>query len=233
MELFDELKAVENELENIERLQAPDIDNIQEQVDDIEYNLLPQLWKKYHDFCERAYEDGEPDRLTLKKTDDIGDAFIQIDTLIYDIRVKFGLESTKENPEPDNDELVRTQLSYKGDTDNIDESSDDYDIVLREVSKSALKTIGLEYDDENTISLMRDIIIGIGSGEDDVTVAGKAFAHMVMTGIYMPMEKIKEICTKTRENCQKQLFGLQIAFGSLQEYNCSAYEALAQIEIFI
>ncbi|MBO4587302.1 MAG: hypothetical protein J5711_00155 [Bacteroidales bacterium] len=233
MELFDEIKAVENELENIEKQQAPDIYDIQEQVDDIEYNLLPQLWKKYHDFSESAHEDGDPDRFIVKKLDDIGDSLIQIDTLIYDIRVKFGLESTEENSKPDNDELVRTQLSYEVDTDDIEESSDDYEIVLREISKSALKTIGLEYDDENTISLMRDIIIGIGSGEDDVTVAGKAFAHMVMTGIYMPMENIKEMCVETREKCEKQLFGLQIAYGSMDEYHCSAEEALMQIQMFL
>lgn len=234
MNLKDEIQTVIKRLEDIKNLQVPDIDSIREQVDDIEYNLLPQLDKMHDEFLDEVYGNGEPDGITIKKMDEIGDAFVQADALVHDIRVKFGLESTEEEYVQDDNELLRKLIFGEGDSnDDFDEESDEYDIVLREVSKSALKNIGLVHDDENAISLMGDILIGIGSGEDDETVAGKTFAHMVMTGVVMSMENIKEMCVEAREKCKIQLFGLQIAYGSLDEYHCSAEEALMQIQMFL
>ena len=234
MNLKDEIQTVIKRLEDIKNLQVPDIDSIREQVDDIEYNLLPQLDKKHDEFLDEVYGNGEPDGITIKKMDEIGDAFVQADALVHDIRVKFGLESTGEEYVQDDNELLRKLIFGEGDSnDDFDEESDEYDIVLREVSKSALKNIGLVHDDENAISPMGDILTGIGSGEDDETVAGKTFAHMVMTGVVMSMENIKEMCVEAREKCKKQLFGLRIAYGSLDEYHCSAEEALMQIQMFL
>lgn len=49
MNLKDEIQTVIKRLEDIKNIQVPDIDSIREQVDDIEYNLLPQLDKKHDD----------------------------------------------------------------------------------------------------------------------------------------------------------------------------------------
>ena len=127
-------------------------------------------------------------------------------------------------------------LDYDDDDDEEDDEIDDedeYDIVLNEVSRSALKAIGLDNEDEQSINLMGAILIGISSEESDDAIAGRSFAQLAMSGFMLPMEDIKEMCRKTRENCKKQLFGLQIAFNSLREYNCSALDALSQIEMFL
>ena len=119
------------------------------------------------------------------------------------------------------------------DQDDDEEEKDEYDIVLDEVSKSALKAIGLDNEDIQSINLMGSILIGISFDESDDAIAGKAFAQLAMSGFMLPMDKIKEMCSNTREKCKKQLFGLQIAFNSLQEYKCSALDALSQIEMFL
>ena len=121
------------------------------------------------------------------------------------------------------------------DEENDDETDDEdeYDIVLNEVSKSALIAIGIDNEDENSIKLMGTILIGISSEESDDAIAGRAFGQLAMSGFMLPMEDIKEMCRKTREKCKKQVFGLQIAFNSLQEYKCSALDALGQIEMFL
>lgn len=134
----------------------------------------------------------------------------------------------------ENDGELFDPLDYD-DEENDDETDDEdeYDIVLNEVSRSALKAIGLDSEDEQSINLMGAILIGISSEESDDAIAGRAFAQLVMSGFMLPMEDIKEMCRKTREKCKKQVFGLQIAFSNLREYNCSAEEALSQIQLFL
>lgn len=134
----------------------------------------------------------------------------------------------------ENDGELFDPLDYD-DEENDDETDDEdeYDIVLNEVSRSALKAIGLDSEDEQSINLMGAILIGMSSEESDDAIAGRAFAQLVMSGFMLPMEDIKEMCRKTREKCKKQVFGLQIAFSNLREYNCSAEEALSQIQLFL
>lgn len=125
-------------------------------------------------------------------------------------------------------------LYYDDDDDDDDiEEEDNYDIVLNEVSKSALKAIGFDNDNEQSITLMGAILIGISSEESDDAIAGRAFAQLALSGFMLPLEDIREMCRKARENCKKQLIGLQIAFNSLREYNCSALYALSQIQMFL
>lgn len=134
----------------------------------------------------------------------------------------------------ENDGELFDPLDYD-DEENDDETDDEdeYDIVLNEVSRSALKAIGLDSEDEQSINLMGAILIGISSEESDDAIAGRAFAQLVMSGFMLPIDKIKEMCCKTREKCKKQLFGLQIAYGNLREYQCSAEDALSQIQLFL
>lgn len=117
--------------------------------------------------------------------------------------------------------------------ENTDGGEDEYDIVLKEVSKSALNSIGLDNEDERSVNLMGTILIGIFSGETDDDIAGRALAQILLTGFMLPIDKIKEMCKETREKCKKQLFGLQIAYSSLREYNYSAEDALMQIQMFL
>ena len=119
------------------------------------------------------------------------------------------------------------------DEDYNDAEDVEFDIVLNEFSKSALIAIGFDNEDENSIKLMGTILTGISSEDSDDAIAGRAFGQLAMSGFMLPMEDIKEMCRKTREKCKKQVFGLQIAFNSLQEYKCSALDALGQIEMFL
>ena len=131
-----------------------------------------------------------------------------------------------------NDEELYTS-DWNEEDDYDDGTENKYDIVLNEISKSVLKTIGLDNDDEQIINLMGAILVGISSEDSDDNIAGRAFALLAMSGFMLPMEDIKEMCKKARENCKKQLLGLQIAFNSIREYECSAADALSQIEMFL
>lgn len=187
-----------------------------------------KLDDEFDDWRGQIYDQGNSNEETDKLIDKIGDKFIEADTLINSICEKFGLEEEYD----DGDDGFLDSLDDDDDDDDSNDE-DEYDIVLDEVSRSALKAIGLGNEDEQSINLMGAILIGISSEESDEAIAGRAFAQLAMSGFMLPMEDIKDMCRKTRENCKKHLFGLQIAFNSLREYNCSALDALSQIEIFL
>lgn len=229
MELEKKIDAIIEQLEEIMSLSSPETEHLRNQIDVIENEELLKLDDEFDEWRGQIYDQGEPDEETDELIDKIGDKFIEADTLINSIREKFGLE---EEYDEEDDGFI-DPLDYDDDDDDDSDDEDEYDIVLDEVSRSALKAIGLDNEDEQSISLMGAILIGISSEESDDAIAGRAFAQLAMSGFMLPMEDIKEMCSKTRENCKKQLFGLQIAFNSLREYNCSALDALSQIEMFL
>ena len=232
MELIDKIKAIIGRLEDIRNQSNPDFEIIRGQVDLIENEELLNLDEEFDEWRNSLYDAGEPNEETGKIIDEIGDLFIQADELIVRIRQQFHMEDVYDDIDNlDDDELVRT--SWDDDEDYNDAEDIEFDIVLNEVSKSALIAIGFDNEDENSIKLMGTILIGISSEDSDDAIAGRAFGQLAMSGFMLPMEDIKEMCRKTREKCKKQVFGLQIAFNSLQEYKCSALDALGQIEMFL
>ena len=228
MELLKKIDAILGQLEEILSLSNPDTENLKKQIDIIENEELLKLDDEFDDWRGQIYDQGNSNEETDKLIDKIGDKFIEADTLINSICEKFGLEEEYD----DGDDGFLDPLDDDDDDDDSNDE-DEYDIVLDEVSRSALKAIGHGNEDEQSINLMGAILIGISSEESDEAIAGRAFAQLAMSGFMLPMEDIKDMCRKTRENCKKQLFGLQIAFNSLREYNCSALDALSQIEMFL
>jgi len=232
MELIDKIKAIIGRLEDIRIQSNPNIEIIKRQVDFIENEELLNLDEEFDEWRNSLYDAGEPDEETEKIIDKIGDLFIHADELIATIRQQFEIEDVYDDIDDfDDEELSRT--AWDDDDDHNDADDEEYDIVLNEVSKSALIAIGIDNEDENSIKLMGTILIGISSEESDDAIAGRALAQLALSGFMLPMEKIKEIVKETREKCKKQVFGLQIAFSNLREYNCSAEEALSQIQLFL
>ena len=232
MELIDKIKAIIGRLEDIRNQSNPDFEIIKGQVDLIENEELLNLDEEFDEWINSLYDAGEPNEETGKIIDEIGDLFIQADELIVRIRQQFHMEDVYDDIDNlDDDELVRT--SWDDDEDYNDAEDVEFDIVLNEVSKSALIAIGFDNEDENSIKLMGTILIGISSEDSDDAIAGRVFGQLAMSGFMLPMEDIKEMCRKTREKCKKQLFGLQIAMNSLREYHCSAEDALTQIAMFL
>lgn len=232
MELIDKIKAIIGRLEDIRIQSNPNIEIIKRQVDFIENEELLNLDEEFDEWRNSLYDAGEPDEETDKIIDKIGDLFIHADELIATIRQQFEIEDVYDDIDDfDDEELSRTV--WDDDDDHNDADDEEYDIVLNEVSKSALIAIGIDNEDENSIKLMGTILIGISSEESDDAIAGRALAQLALSGFMLPMEKIKEIVKETREKCKKQVFGLQIAFSNLREYNCSAEETLSQIQLFL
>ena len=232
MELIDKIKAIIGRLEDIRIQSNPNIEIIKRQVDFIENEELLNLDEEFDEWRNSLYDAGEPDEETDKIIDKTGDLFIYADELIATIRQQFEIEDVYDDIDDfDDEELSRTV--WDDDDDHNDADDEEYDIVLNEVSKSALIAIGIDNEDENSIKLMGTILIGISSEESDDAIAGRALAQLALSGFMLPMEKIKEIVKETREKCKKQVFGLQIAFSNLREYNCSAEEALSQIQLFL
>ena len=232
MELIDKIKAIIGRLEDIRIQSNPNIEIIKRQVDFIENEELLNLDKEFDEWINSLYDAGEPDEETNKVIDKIGDLFIHADELIATIRQQFEIEDVYDDIDGFDDE-EQSRTAWDDDDDYNDADDEEYDIVLNEVSKSALIAIGIDNEDENSIKLMGTILIGISSEESDDAIAGRALAQLALSGFMLPMEKIKEIVKETREKCKKQVFGLQIAFSNLREYNCSAEEALSQIQLFL
>ena len=91
------------------------------------------------------------------------------------------------------------------------------------------KYFGEEETDSTMVNLMGTILCGINSGESDELIAVKAIAELLLSGYALDENSIKEMSKNTREKCQKHLFALQIAIDTIQDYHCSAEEALSQI----
>ena len=232
MELIDKIKAIIGRLEDIRIQSNPNIEIIKRQVDFIENEELLNLDEEFDEWRNSLYDAGELDEETDKIIDKIGDLFIHADELIATIRQQFEIEDVYDDIDGFDDE-EQSRTAWDDDDDYNDADDEEYDIVLNEVSKSALIAIGIDNEDENSIKLMGTILIGISSEESDDAIAGRALAQLALSGFMLPMEKIKEIVKETREKCKKQVFGLQIAFNSLREYSCSAEEALCQIQLFL
>lgn len=232
MELIDKIKAIIGRLEDIRIQSNPNIEIIKRQVDFIENEELLNLDEEFDEWRNSLYDAGEPDEETDKIIDKIGNLFIHADELIATIRQQFEIEDVYDDIDGFDDE-EQSRTAWDDDDDYNDADDEEYDIVLNEVSKSALIAIGIDNEDENSIKLMGPILIGISSEESDDAIAGRALAQLALSGFMLPMEKIKEIVKETREKCKKQVFGLQIAFSNLREYNCSAEEALSQIQLFL
>ena len=232
MELIDKIKAIIGRLEDIRIQSNPNIEIIKRQVDFIENEELLNLDKEFDEWINSLYDAGEPDEETDKIIDKTGDLFIYADELIATIRQQFEIEDVYDDIDGFDDE-EQSRTAWDDDDDYNDADDEEYDIVLNEVSKSALIAIGIDNEDENSIKLMGTILIGISSEESDDAIAGRALAQLALSGFMLPMEKIKEIVKETREKCKKQVFGLQIAFSNLREYNCSAEEVLSQIQLFL
>ena len=232
MELIDKIKAIIGRLEDIRIQSNPNIEIIKRQVDFIENEELLNLDKEFDEWINSLYDAGEPDEETNKIIDKIGDLFIHADELIATIRQQFEIEDVYDDIDGFDDE-EQSRTAWDDDDDYNDADDEEYDIVLNEVSKSALIAIGIDNEDENSIKLMGTIPICISLEDSDDAIAGRAFGQLAMSGFMLPMEDIKEMCRKTREKCKKQVFGLQIAFSNLREYNCSAEEALSQIQLFL
>lgn len=215
MELIEKINVIIGRLEELRNQSKPDIDSLRELIDIIENEELSTLDNEFDVWKNSIYDEGEPDEKAELLMDQIGDLFIQADELINSIREQFGIED------------VYDEEVY------CDKDDDEYEIVLNEVSKSALKTIGVENIDEQSINIMGTILIGISSKESDDAIAGRAFAELIMSGYMLPMEDIKAMCKEARDKCKKQLFGLQIAYSNLREYQCSAEDALSQIQLFL
>ena len=240
MELIDKVKDIISRLEDIRNQNNPNIEIIREQIDFIENEEFMKLIEEFNEFI-RLYDAGEPDEETNKLIDKIEELVIHADELIATIRQQFEIEDVYDDIDGfDDEEQSRTAWDDDDDYNDADDDDDyndaddeEYDIVLNEVSKSALIAIGIDNEDENSIKLMGTILIGISSEESDDAIAGRALAQLALSGFMLPMEKIKEIVKETREKCKKQVFGLQIAFSNLREYNCSAEEVLSQIQLFL
>ena len=232
MELIDKIKAIIGRLEDIKNQSNPNIEIIKRQGDFIENEELLNLDEEFDEWRNSLYDAGEPDEETEKIIDKIGDLFIHADELIATIRQQFEIEDVYDDIDGFDDE-EQSRTAWDDDDDHNDADDEEYDIVLNEVSKSALIAIGIDNEDENSIKLMGTILIGISSEESDDAIAGRALAQLALSGFMLPMEKIKEMVKETREKCKKQVFGLQIAFSNLREYNCSAEEALSQIQLFL
>ena len=108
-----------------------------------------------------------------------------------------------------------------------------FDYVVNEVAKIVLKKLNMDENDPGNLFLMGHILVGLCGNESDDLIAAKSLGYLMMRGFVIPVEKVKEIAALTREKCQMQILGLQIAYDTIEEYGCSGIEALAHIYQFL
>jgi len=219
MEIFDKLTALMNRIEDLKQLQNADINNVEVQLDRIEYEDLLHLKDEINKSID--YSDNHPDDIVKEQIEDF---FNKIEEAIYSARIQFGLNDSKEDDE---------QIEYIDGGVYEQPEHDEYSIVLKKVAKSALKTIGVNTKDNHAVNIMETILVGILLGEKDNLIAARAFSELLLSGKVLDKEQIMKMCKNTREKCQLQLMGLQIAIDNIREYKCSALEALPQISVFL
>ena len=224
MEIIDKLTAILNRLESLKQLNDADINYLEEQIDQIEYDDLPHLKNEINKYQRSFYDGRDPDEKEKSFLNQIDGALAQIDAAINMVHKQLGINDSEEDD---------GQFEYVDGGVYAVPEPDEYTIVLKEVAISALKTIGINNKDNHAVSVMETILFGILSGEKDNIIVAKAFNELLLSGFMLDREQLVEMCKNTRENCQMQLLGLQIAVDSIREYKCSALEALSQISVFL
>lgn len=229
MALTTKLEKLVGRLEKIEKLPA---DIAKQEIEEIQDVVYPILEEEYQEMLAEAYKEDELDKDTEQIINKAEDLFVKIDSLISEIQTKLGLDIEALFEGEFDDDLERTYYDDVNVNHNDDEevSSEEIEILYNGVAKSALRTIGDMDNDPQTISVMGDILALLASGEkDDDVIASKVLASMMLSGFYVEHDELKAMCSKTRELCGLQVFGLQIAIDSMREYKCSAHDALMQI----
>lgn len=227
MELINKLESLADRLESLKQLSNIDISNLQEQIDKIKSEELPQLEDelvRYVDFINDGREPDESEQNTLNQIESL---FDQIDESLSSICFKFGLDNSNFD---DTSLLIYTNEEEAGE---YDPKSKEYSIVLNEIAKSALKTVGVNSTDYRIVEVMKSILKGIVFGETDTVIVGKALSELLLSGFFLDKDKINEMCVNTRKKCQLQLLGLKIAIDSFRYYDCSAEQVLSQISVFL
>ena len=224
MEIIDKLRILVERLEALKQLQASDVDYLKDQIDKIAYEELPHLVNEVNKYQLSIYygiEHNEKEKWTLSK---LYDLLVQVDATIHSVREQFGLNDSVENHEQ--------SYEYAGAGFYKETEFDEFTIVLREIAKSALRTLTIDNTDSRVVSLMETILLGISTGKKDSLVVERAFAELVGSGSFLDRDTINDIYKKTHDKCQLQILGLKIAIDNMR-YDCSAEETLSQISIFL
>ena len=158
------------------------------------------------------------------ETQYVDGALAQIDAAINMVHKQLGINDSEEDDE---------QIEYADGGVYAVPEANYFSIVLDEIAKSALNTLGMDNTDSCMVNLMGTILFGISTGEKDSIVVGRAYAELVGSGSFLDRDTIKDIYNKTHDKCQLQILGLKIAIDNIRYYNCSAEETLAQIAIFL
>ena len=229
MELINKLESLADRLESLKQLSDIDIDiiSLQEQIGKIKSEELPQLDDEFIKYVNFINDGKDPDENEQNILDQMESLFDQINASISSICSKFGLD----NSNFDNNSLHI--YTNEEETDEYDSKSKEFSIVLNEIAKSALKTIGINDTDNRTVEIMKSILTGIVLGDTDTAIVGKALSELLLSGFFLDKDKIKEMCVNTREKCLLQLLGLKIAIDSFRYYDCSAEQVLSQISVFL
>ena len=108
--------------------------------------------------------------------------------------------------------------------------NDDFDYVLDELAKSALRSLLMDDSDSNNVLAMQHILVNLAGNDSDEVIASKASCALMLTGFVLPEFKMKELVETTREKCFKHVLALQHAYTSIEEFGCTGEEALAAIQ---
>lgn len=107
-----------------------------------------------------------------------------------------------------------------------------FDFVLNELSKSALRTLGMDADEEPLlIGVMEHFLMGLSSSENETAIIGKASMYLMVSGRFLPEEEIKKMFADTREKCGRQVIGVITAYSDIEDFGCSAEDTLAHLHI--
>lgn len=241
MELIDKYNSLIERLEEILHLENPDINNLSTLIEEIENDELMQLEEEVDKYYDQICDGKEPDKSELKILSQIENMTDKTYELISVIREEFGLEYMEEDEfENEGDEEIDDGFEQRcspWNSENNESELEQYTIVLNAIAKSALKKIDVGSVDTIIMNLlehvMEIILAGILTKEKECLTVAKAFSDVMLTGYYIPKEKIADMCKQVREKCHMQLMGLEIAVGSLQNYHCGAEAALSQIAMFL
>lgn len=232
MEILDELIFLIEKLKTAQSAKYQSIDKIQCLINLIEYHLLPPIEEKFHEYQNLTYKTKKPHEIDQSIITQIENMLDEADALIYFIRQKYDLDNEVHETDDEEDE---NNWPISNDVNFFEDcyDSNDYIIVLNEISKSVMKTIGIKDDNPIFVNLIAKIILDIRNKDDDDIIANKALVELTMTGFYMEKDDIKEMCKRIRETCQMHLIALDIAIEDIRDYHCSAELALSQIQKLI
>ena len=113
------------------------------------------------------------------------------------------------------------------------EKDEAFEYVLDKIARNALQKLQMDPDDERYVFLVKLVLVNFSELNTDEYLFQYVQKHLENKNIQIPQEEVQEIVRKTRENCDRQHYALELALDQIENNNLSGIEVYNNLSGFL